>query len=257
MTEPQEIDIINRVLDGDSDAFAALVVAYQAMLLRVIAGILNDRRDLAEEIAQDVLVEAYRRLPDFDPARSPFRSWLLMIARSRAINALKKKRPTYLAEIPESAEMPPESRADEWQLLDTALHQLPPKQKRALLLAQVDGPALPADRRDRGHLRRHHQIASEPRPRVPQNHPIFQAMRETPHQQDEQDARLEQWAEHRRSREFDSREFTRSVMERIRPHERGAAPTREPAPRFQQVALTAACATAGIGKILIVIHLAI
>lgn len=139
MTEPQEIDIVNRVLDGDSDAFAALVVAYQAMLLRVIAGILSDRRDLAEEIAQDVLVEAFQRLPDFDPARSPFRAWLLMIARSRAINALKKKRPTYLAEIPEPAEMPPESRVDEWRLLDAALHQLPPKQKRALLLAQVEG----------------------------------------------------------------------------------------------------------------------
>lgn len=139
MTEEQEIDIINRVLDGDTDAFAAIVEAYQALLLRVIAGILNDRRDLAEEIAQDVLVEAFRRLPDFDPGRSPFRSWLLMIARSRAINALKKKRPTYCAEVPESAQMPPEPRRDELQRLDAALHQLPPAQKRVLLLAQVEG----------------------------------------------------------------------------------------------------------------------
>lgn len=46
-------------------------------------------------------------------------------------------------------------------------------------------------------------------------------------------------------------------MDRIRTQERGAAPVREPAPRFQQVALTAACATAGIGKILIVIYVAL
>lgn len=79
-------------------------------------------------------------------------------------------------------------------------------------------------------------------------------MKEAPHQQD---TRLEQWAEQRRTREFDSGEFTRSVMDRIRTHEGRVAQTRDPAPRFQQVALTAACTTAGIGKILIVIHLAI
>lgn len=71
------------------------------------------------------------------------------------------------------------------------------------------------------------------------------------------DARLDQWAEHRRTRELDSGDFTRLVMDRIRMHEPGAATPREPVPRFQQVALTAACATAGVGKILIVIHIAI
>jgi RNA polymerase sigma-70 factor (ECF subfamily) len=139
MNEQQETDTINRVLDGEMDAFALLVDAYQGLLLRVIAGILNEQRHLAEEVTQDVLVEAFRKLPDFDPARSPFRSWLLMIARSRAINALRKKRPTYLAVVPETAQMPSEPMKDEWRLLDQALHQLPAKQKRALLLAQVEG----------------------------------------------------------------------------------------------------------------------
>lgn len=139
MTEQHEIDIINRVLDGEIDAFSVLVEAYQAVLLRVIAGILNDQRGLAEEIAQDVLVEAFRRLADFDPARSPFRSWLLMIARSRAINAVRKKRPVYVAEVPDIPVSPHESLRDEFLLLDAALHRLPPKQKRALLLSQVEG----------------------------------------------------------------------------------------------------------------------
>lgn len=139
MDEYQETDIINRVLNGEIDAFAELVEVYGPLLQRVIAGILNDQRHLAEEITQDVLVEAFRRLPKFDPARSPFRSWLLMIARSRAITALRKKRPTYCAVVPEVAQMPPEPRDDTWRRLNSALHQLPSKQKRALLLAQIEG----------------------------------------------------------------------------------------------------------------------
>ena len=139
MTEQEEIAIINRVLDGETDVFARLVETYQGLLLRVIGGILNDQRHLAEEITQDVLVEAFRRLPQFDNARSPFRSWLLMIARSRAINALRKKRPTYCGTVPDTPQMPPEPMGDEVRQLDAALHQLPEKQKRALLLSQVEG----------------------------------------------------------------------------------------------------------------------
>lgn len=62
-----------------------------------------------------------------------------MIARSRAINALKKKRPTLLAELPEQ-ETPfsdPEHRED-FQALDLALHRLPPKQKRAFTLIALE-----------------------------------------------------------------------------------------------------------------------
>lgn len=139
MTEPEESHIINRVLDGETEAFSELVAAYHPLLSRVICGILNEQRHLAEEITQDVLVEAYRRLPDFDPARSPLRSWLLMIARSRAINALRKKRPIYCETVPELAQPPAEPLGDQFRLLDAALHQLPPKQKRALLLSQIEG----------------------------------------------------------------------------------------------------------------------
>ena len=139
MTEPEEIAIINRVLDGDLDAFALLVEAYQPLLLRVVGTILNDQSNLAEEIAQDVFVEAFRRLPDFDAARSPFRSWILMIARSRAINALRKKRPIYCESVPEPSTMPPEEMRDALGQLDAALHQLPGEQKRALLLSQIEG----------------------------------------------------------------------------------------------------------------------
>jgi len=71
------------------------------------------------------------------------------------------------------------------------------------------------------------------------------------------DAILDQWAEHRRSGLGGSAEFTRSVMEGIRTDQTGGTSPTKPATRFQQVALTAACATVGIGKFLIIIRLAV
>ena len=65
-----------------------------------------------------------------------------MIARSRSLNALKKKSPTLLAELPEQyAETPDledlEAR-DRLRALDQALHLLPGKQKRAFTLVALE-----------------------------------------------------------------------------------------------------------------------
>ena len=135
MNEDEELRVIRCVVDGEIEAFEHLVLHYQDRLLRMIATLLNDERRLAEDIAQTVFVEAFRRLQDFDPARSRFSTWLFMIARSRAINVLKKKRPTLLAELPErEAQVPDPGHRDDLKSLDLALHQLPQKQKRAFTL---------------------------------------------------------------------------------------------------------------------------
>lgn len=139
MTEDEELRIIRRVTDGEVEAFGELVLHYQDRLLRMIATLLHDDRRLAEDLSQNVFVEAYRRLENFDPSRSRFSTWLFMIARSRAINALKKKRPTLLAEIPETPYPPPDqSSRDDLTLLNRALHQLPDNQKRAFTLVALE-----------------------------------------------------------------------------------------------------------------------
>jgi RNA polymerase sigma-70 factor (ECF subfamily) len=100
---------------------------------------LHDERRHAEDLTQIVFVEAFRRLKDFDPARSRFSTWLFMIARSRVLNALKKKSPILLAELPEQYADAPESEGrDRLRTLDQALHQLPGKQKRAFTLVALE-----------------------------------------------------------------------------------------------------------------------
>ena len=140
MTEEDELDAIRRVLDGDIDSFEVLVEAYQEPLTRMLSSLLQDQHRLADELAQDVLVEAFQRLPGFDASRSRFSTWLFMIARSRGINALKRKRPTLFSDPPEvrgSKEASVSDRED-LALLDQAVQQLPAKQRRAFLYAVVE-----------------------------------------------------------------------------------------------------------------------
>ena len=138
MNEADELQIIRRIVDGEIEAFEHLVVHYQDRQLRMIATLLNDERRHAEDLAQIVFVEAFRRLKDFDPARSRFSTWLFMIARSRSLNALQKKSPTLLAELPEQyADTLEPGSGDRLRMLDEALHQLPGKQKRAFTLEDL------------------------------------------------------------------------------------------------------------------------
>jgi len=139
MSEDEELQIIRRIVDGEIEAFEHLVLHYQDRLLRMIGTLLNDERRLAEDVAQIVFVEAFRRLKDFDPARSRFSTWLFMIARSRSLNALRKKGPILLAELPEPYAQTPEPESwDRLRGLDAALHQLPGKQKRAFTLVALE-----------------------------------------------------------------------------------------------------------------------
>lgn len=138
MTEEDEIRVIRRVLDGEIDAFEELVETYQDPLVRMLATLLKDRRRFAEDVAQEVMVEAFRRLRSFDPARSRFSTWLFMIARSRGINALKRKRPELFAEPPETVVPEEGGHRERLAIVDRAVAALPADQRRAFLLVVVE-----------------------------------------------------------------------------------------------------------------------
>ena len=98
---PEDSDIVKRVLNGDVDSFRILVERYQRPVLSMIRRLIWDSHR-CEEIGQDVFVAAFQKLSTFDPARSQFSTWLFTIARNMSINALKKKLPLPMEELPET-----------------------------------------------------------------------------------------------------------------------------------------------------------
>ena len=96
----QEIEVIRQVLEGDIESFGRIVERYEKSVVRIIRNMTNNRES-CEDIAQDVFFTAYKKLASFDPGRSNFSTWLFTIARNKSINAMKKKRPVSMGELPE------------------------------------------------------------------------------------------------------------------------------------------------------------
>lgn len=93
---------IARIVDHDERALLAL---YEATLSRVYGLVLRLVRhtQLAEEVAEDVYFQVWRQAPRFDPARGRPLTWLLGMARSRAIDAIRREARFQHEELDEEA----------------------------------------------------------------------------------------------------------------------------------------------------------
>lgn len=91
-----DTQLIALTLNGNQQAYAALVHRYERMVFGIAVRILNDSAD-AEEIAQDAFVKAYKSLASFRN-QSRFSTWLYRIAYHAALSRLRanKKLPKQL-----------------------------------------------------------------------------------------------------------------------------------------------------------------
>lgn len=76
----------------DPDAVRALYAEYGPGALALLHDAIRDRAAV-EDVYQQVLLEAWERGRSFDPARASLRTWLATIARSRAIDHLRRRVP--------------------------------------------------------------------------------------------------------------------------------------------------------------------
>jgi RNA polymerase sigma-70 factor (ECF subfamily) len=80
-----------RVALGDRQAFAALYRATSSHLFGVILRINPDRAQ-AEDVLQEVFVNIWRAAQSFDGQRSQPMTWLICVARNRAIDSLRRRK---------------------------------------------------------------------------------------------------------------------------------------------------------------------
>lgn len=85
-----DISIVQRVLDGDTDAFGMLVDRYGSMVFQVVHRITGHREE-AEDLSQEVFLRAFRQLSQFR-GDAAFSSWLYRIAWNLSMDRLDKKR---------------------------------------------------------------------------------------------------------------------------------------------------------------------
>ncbi|MFQ5739006.1 MAG: sigma-70 family RNA polymerase sigma factor [Acidobacteriota bacterium] len=80
--------LIQEIEDGRQDALAILYHRTRRRVYAQILRILNDQAE-AEEVTSDVYFQVWRRAASYDPSRGRTMPWLLMLARSRALDRLR------------------------------------------------------------------------------------------------------------------------------------------------------------------------
>ncbi len=88
-TGQSDEEVIQRILKGDPSAFALLVDKYQNYVFTLVLRF-TDKREDAEELAQDSFIKAYRCLADFR-GDAKFSTWLFTITRTTCLSFLRKK----------------------------------------------------------------------------------------------------------------------------------------------------------------------
>lgn len=134
---------------GANDALAVLFERYERLVFSVALKIVRDRGE-AEDVTQNVFLEIYRSVAQFDPGKGSLKVWLLQYAYHRAFNRKQhlNARNFYKQESLEDNDLftsggfytsggyaPPELQ----RLLQEGLASLGQPQKRVIELASYDG----------------------------------------------------------------------------------------------------------------------
>lgn len=140
--------LITRIAAGDRDAFSRFYDLLAPTAFGLIRRVLRDP-EAAAEVLQEVFWQVWREAPQYDPARGSPEAWLVMRAKTRAIDRLRSVRRrdrTFVAPVDESVatrdDGPVENPAvvaEDRQLVQTALAQLPEPQRRVIEMAFFEG----------------------------------------------------------------------------------------------------------------------
>ncbi|RCS27546.1 RNA polymerase sigma factor [Polaribacter sp. WD7] len=90
MTNTKDKLYIDKVIDGDTNAFSYLVDNYKNMIYS-LAYKMTKNKEEAEEISQDTFIKAYKNLSNFK-GDSKFSTWLYKIAYHATLDAVKKNK---------------------------------------------------------------------------------------------------------------------------------------------------------------------
>jgi len=139
-----DVALLQRMTARDQRALAELYDRHARLLFGLILRILRSRDD-AEEVLQEVFVQAWTRAGAYDPSLGSPAGWLIGIARNRAIDRLRnnavRSRTAEQAPLPPAVETP-EARAattERQREVARALASLPAEQRELIEHAYFEG----------------------------------------------------------------------------------------------------------------------
>lgn len=140
---PQDCELLPRILEGDTEAFAHIVAKYKDRIYQFVRW-QGFNEDSAEDIAQGIFVEAFKSLRSFK-GNSAFNTWLYGLARNICLAHFRKQsgpgsfmqEPEDFLEIPDRSDFVAALERDEAvSLVRQKLEELPSIYREILLLRE-------------------------------------------------------------------------------------------------------------------------
>jgi RNA polymerase sigma-70 factor, ECF subfamily len=137
-----DVVLVTAIRSGDQGSMAALYDRYSSIVYSVALRVLQDT-GAAEDVLQEIFMQLWRNPGAFDASRGNMAAWLAVIARNRAIDALRRRRPeNNIEDVVVSVEHDLASEADRSRTMERvrgALQMMPAPQRSALEMAYFEG----------------------------------------------------------------------------------------------------------------------
>lgn len=141
-SEADDMGLLTRIQSGDQEAMSALFDRYGAMVYSVALRVMKDTGE-AEDVMQEIFVQVWKNPSAFVSGRGSLGGWLVVVARNRAIDMIRRRHPSEPVEsftLPSSTDL---AREAERNLLlkkiRGAMLSLPDEQKQSVELAFFEG----------------------------------------------------------------------------------------------------------------------
>ena len=137
-----DASLLSAIRSGDENAMALLYDRYSSIVYSVALRVLGDT-SAAEDVLQEVFIQLWRNPGLFDSSRGSLGAWLAVIARNRAIDALRQRHPeTDIGDVIVSVEPDMAGHAERARVMEKvlgALGAMPRAQRSALEMAYFEG----------------------------------------------------------------------------------------------------------------------
>lgn len=136
--------IFARLAEGDQEAFSLFYDLMSGMVFGIVLRVVRSRA-IAEEVTQEVFLQAWEKSGSFDPDRGSVKAWVATLAHRRAVDAVRRSQSARDREerVPNGTADPDVADRvvleDEWSRVSEALSGLTEKQAEAIRLAYYGG----------------------------------------------------------------------------------------------------------------------
>lgn len=133
-----DLELLSQIATGDQNAMSVFFDRYARMVYSVALRVLRDAGE-AEDVMQEIFVQIWQNPQSYVAGRESLGGWLVVTARNRAIDKLRRRKPTDPVELftlPSSVNLAQESERNLLiEKIQNAMTRLPAEQRSSLQLA--------------------------------------------------------------------------------------------------------------------------